>query len=818
MKKIFILPGFILFFLLYAQPGGNSSFAWILKGVVKDSLTKKPIEYCMISIFSMRDSSLITGGVTNENGQFSITVPRPGKFRVVLSFLGYATKTVAPVQFLPDNSTVEPVLDLGIVYIFPASYQLKGVTIESEKPQIELQLDKKVVNVGEDITVQGGTALDVLKNVPGVEVDQDGNISLRGSENVLVLIDGRPSTLTGANRRAALEQIQSSNIERVELLTNPSAKYNPEGMTGIINIVLKKRKGSGLNSMLTAGVGTRNKYNASLGLNYSTDKYTVFTNLDGSSRQSIHLGNIERTSYQWVDKYYLFQRSRGSDVMQNYSLRLGGEYYFPKKWTIAATVTSFFNQSTGKDKTLSFYQNPSGDTTQEFTNIENNARNGFNVEMTVNVTKKFSRPQEELTADFSLSTNRFNDTSFYRMFFFEDNVIESYLTDWQLYHRSTRHQVANSKINWSYLLRDSVLLETGFEGSLRFLNFGNENYLFDFSQGNWIENDTMFYTFLFEEQIGAIYSVIKKQWKKWSASGGLRFERAQTNAHLADSADHINSYFSIYPSGGVSYMINKDNQLQFTYSRRVNRPSFFSLNPFRDYSGYPNIRMGNPYLKPEYIHSAELTYAWYGKKYSFMPALFYKHITDVMSRYRQSINDTVFIMTWQNYQSAISTGIDVTFWGKPVKWWNFNISGQYYWTHINGQNIETSITGNAQGWSLKTNHTFKLPYKLDLQLTGMYNGPRFTGQATRQPFWAVNAAVRKSLLKDKMVISLNVMDVFMSQEFRIIFDQPTYYAVNKHKHESPVAMLNFTWKLKGDYKQRERKRKDIDMQNNDMDF
>ncbi|MCX7697106.1 MAG: TonB-dependent receptor family protein [Bacteroidales bacterium] len=819
MKKLIILFPFFWNGLILAQRDDHTSFSWTLKGVVLDSLSKKPIEYCMVSVFLLKDSSLVTGGITNENGQFNITVPRPGKFRITFSFLGYTPKTVSPVQISPQTSLPNASIDMGTIYLMSSTYRLKEVTIEDDRPQIELELDKKVIHVKEDITSQGGTALDLLRNVPGIEVDQDGNISLRGSENVLVLIDGRPSTLTGSNRRAALEQIQGSNIERIEILTNPSTKYNPEGMTGIINLILKKKKGSGFNSILTMGIGSKNKYNGNFALNYSTDKYSVFLNLDGSNRQSFQMGKRERFSYYLLDQYYLFQKSNGSDLMQNYSVKFGGDWYFLPGWTLSASVTTFFNEGIGKDKTNSFYEDPSGDTTLSFITMNNYTRGGHNTDLAINMMKRFKQPQEELTIDFSWSNSKFIDTSFNRFLFFKGDSIESQLTNWQLYQRATKHQIGNGKINWSYPLSDSMLMEAGFEGSLRLMNFRNENLWYDFNQLQWKQNDTLLYTYIFKEQIAALYGVLKKQWKRWSASGGIRLEHAQTNVHLIDSADNINVYKSIFLSGAISHMIRPNHQIQLTYSRRINRPSFFNLNPFKDYSNYPNIRAGNPYLKPEYIHSVEFSYALYGKKFNFIPSVFYKYVTDVITRYRQSINDSVFIMTWQNYQSAVSTGIDATFSGKPQKWWNFTISGQYYWTRINGQNIETSITGDARGWSLKTNQTFKLPHMTELQFTGMFNGPRFTGQGTRQPSWAVNAGFRKSFLKDKIIVSLNAMDIFMTQKFEIIFDQPTYFFINQHKHESPIVMLNLTWKLKGDYKPRDRKKRDRENQNyEDMDF
>jgi len=819
MRPFFFTITFLFFIVSFSQPQDQVSMTWTLKGKILDSLSKQPLEYCTVIVYSLRDSTLITGGITDAEGNFSITIPRPGRFKVKISFLGYATRTISPVQYLPREQST-PLVDLGLIYLSSNSKKLGEVVVEDTKPVMELQLDKKVVKVSEDITTQGGTALDVLKNVPGVEVDQNGNISLRGSENVLVLIDGRPSTFTGADRRAALEQIQATNIENIEIITNPSAKYNPEGMTGIINLVLKKKKGAGFNSLLTLGGGYPTNARSSLSLSYSTNTYTIFGNIDGNYRKGYHFGENERTSYFLQDEYFLQQAFLDTSYDKKVTAKVGGEYYFSKKWVVGASATFFLNQSNSKENAISYYLNPNREETKRFTNRDLDWRKGHNIEWALNFSKHFDKANEELTGDFSFGHMKGCDSSLNRLTFWESEQVSSkYLPTWRILDNSMKQNIFNEKINWKHVFSDSLFLESGVESSLRTIDYTNLNYLYNFYTSIWDFNDTTSYKGLYDERIAALYSVLNWQWRKLSISGGIRAEYAQTNVRLKDSSDNLNIYRTFYPTGAISYTFNKKNQVQLTYSKRVNRPSFFNLLPFSDYSSFPNIRKGNPYLKPEYVHSFELSYAYYAPWGTFVPSVFYKQVYDVISRYRQSIHDTVFIMTWMNYNTATSTGIEATFSGRFLKWWGFNLNGQYYWYHVNGENVETSITGDARGWSFKMNNSLRLPHNFDVQLTANYLGPRFMGQGTRQPFSMVNVGIRKSWLQNKVSFLINVMDVLKTHQFKLIFDQPTYKMIAKHWLKSPMIMGTLTWKLSGDYKPVEKRKRENDMQNNmDMDF
>jgi outer membrane receptor protein involved in Fe transport len=625
--------------ILFSQPGSGNGMPDVnfqITGIVLDSISGKPVEYATVALVSMRDSSIAGGGITDSKGYFSFNSKVPGKFILKVNFMGYAIKNQGPVLMKPGAG---PVFDQGTIRISPSATSLSGVEIVADRPMIELSIDKKVVNVAQNLTATGGTALDVLKDVPSVEVDQDGNVSMRGSENVTILIDGRPSTLTGADRRAALEQIDASSIESVELITNPSAKYSPDGMTGIINIILKKKKGTGLNSLLSLNAGTGNKYNGTFSLSYSTDKWTLFGSLDYSDRQRKGEGYSNRTTYSLSDSYFLRQDFDEKSRDISYSSKIGGEYYFSPKLILSGSASYRNSKDNGTEDAVSYTQNPTGEYTSIYKNINIEDEAGYNYDAMLNLKKRFSKPKNEITFDFSYSYGNNNDSSFTRLSFLEDDfsTISSETPLWTKTASPGINKIYTGKIDYVYPFNDSTKLEAGFDGSLRTIDADSRYFDYSFGDSQWNFNDTTSNHFLFDELINAIYLNYSTKIKKWGFSLGSRFEAASTNAREADSTDNIKTYNSWYPTGAVSYKLAKLQEIQITYSRRINRPSFRSLNPFVDYSAYPNIRTGNPYLNPEYINSFELSYAYYSKKGTFMPSVFYKKVNDVMSRYRQNI-------------------------------------------------------------------------------------------------------------------------------------------------------------------------------------
>ncbi len=803
-RTIFSIQILFLPLFLIAQPGNIGDANFQISGIVIDSVSGKPVEYATIALISLRDSSIAGGGITDAGGKFLFSAKSYGRFMLRVNFMGYANKNIGPIMLKPGSG---PLLDQGKILISPSSVALSGVEIVAEKPLIELSIDKKVVNVAQNINTNGGTALDVLKEVPSVEVDHEGNVSLRGSENVTILIDGRPSTLTGANRRAAMEQIPASSIESVELITNPSAKYSPEGMTGIINIILKKKKGSGLNTLLSLNAGTRNKYSTSFSVSYSTDKWTLFGNYSYQNRQRHGTGVSNRTTYNLINSYLLHQDFDEKSKNESHNLKVGGEYYFSPKLILSASASASVFSNFEDGNVMNYTKNPSDIYTMIYRSHSLEQVSMQNYDFSINLKKRFSKPKHEISIDFLKSNGDRTDSSFNRINYLEEDfeTLSTETPEWTRTLAPNISGINNLKIDYVYPFNDSTKLEAGFDGSMRAIDADSRYYNYSFANQMYIFNDTTSNHFLYNEDIGALYVNYSTKIKKFGVSVGSRIESASTNAREADSSDNKNTYYSWFPTGAISYKLSKVQEIQLTYSRRINRPSFRDLNPFIDYSAYPNLRGGNPYLKPEYVNALELSYAWYSKAGTIMPTVFYRKIHDVISRYRMNINDSVYLMTMENYASATSYGFEMIYTYKPLKWWTTTISGSWYRHSIDGSNIETSITTEGYGWQARNSNMFRLPKSWEASLSFFYNSPKATGQGIRGAMFMSDCAIKKGFLKDKIAISLNVRDLFETGRFKMHFIDEKYEMTMNRRWEGRVIMLGFTWKMTGDYKSKEKR-------------
>lgn len=776
-----------------------------VSGIVKDSVSNKPIEYATIALIRMKDSTIADGTITDAKGMFNMKVKTAGRFKIRISFMGYETKTTAPVMLKPGNS---PIINMGEIKLNPSVNMLGGFEVKAEKQLVELQIDKKVINVDQNLTATGGTALDVLKDAPSVEVDQDGNVSLRGSENVTVLIDGRPSSMTGANRKAALEQIQASSIETVEIITNPSAKYNPDGMSGIINIVLKKKKGSGFNSLLSLNAGTKNKYSASYSASYSTDKLSVFASYDYGNRSRKGTGESARETFSLIDKYRLRQNSSEENRNESHAIKAGFDYRFTDRNIIALSVNGMLFRDKENSNSWAMYEDTASKPTSSFRSLGIEKGGMQNIEATFNYKHKFKKPLHEITTDIIYSMGTGEDSSYNKINYFESDMTTPSSEDpyWTLTKGPTGNNILTTKVDYSLPINDSTKFEAGAQNVYRTIDMNTKYFLYDFPTSEYLFDPLSSNHFLYDENITAIYGTYTSKIKKIGFSAGLRAEMANTNARVADSSDNKKTYYSIFPTAAISYKFNKSQEIQLTYSKRINRPSFHDLNPYIDYENYPNLRSGNPYLDPEYIHSFEISYAWYGKKGSFIPSVYYKRVNDVISRYRQQLSDTVFLMTVENYNSAESFGLEMIFTRSLTKYWKTNLNGSIYRSIIDGSNVETSITGESYGWNARMNNSFTLPKGFDLQWSFNYNGPRFTGQGTRLAFFASEIGIKKTFFDKKLTVSGRVSDLFNSMRFGMEFEDETYKQTMKRVPEGRIFWIGITWKVTGDYKPKERKR------------
>ena len=785
--------------------GGAGNFSGgmgSISGVVVDNQTLQAVEYANLVVFRTKDSVMVGGAISNQKGNFLIEKVPFGNYYMVVSFIGYSSLKIPNIIVNPKDVDKK----MGQIKFSPSSSTLGEVTVTAEKRMMEYTLDKKVVNVDKNLVSAGGSAVDVMQNIPAVTVDIDGNVSLRGSTNVNILIDGRPSSLSGMSRQAILEQIPASSIEAIEIITNPSAKYNPEGMSGIINIRLKKKTAQGLNGMVSTSAGTNNRYNNSINLNYSTEKFNVFASWDGRWNQGKGYGDTYRIETLKDTSSYTTQHSDMKRIMDNNTVKAGFDWYINPKNTLTLMGQYNTGGSERNQDLFSFTKDynfiKENDYKQHNKEIENDNSNMF----ALNYKKTFTQRGQELTADFSYSTSKSSENTDMTLNNYILNFVDTSSVSLQKQYDDGNNWVANASINYIHPLGEKMKFETGYQGIFR--NVDNDFHLEKSDTNNNYVNDINSSNhFKYKENINAIYGTLSKEWESISMQLGLRLEQANTTADQVTQVQSFkNNYFSIYPSIHISKKLAHKNEIQFSYSRRVNRPNMNDLNPFKDYSNPDMIHYGNPKLKPEYINSFELGHSKYWNKTSFYTSIYYRQINDVIKRIAFLDTNGISNMTNQNLAKGTSYGVDFILEQEILKWWRINANFSYFRTMIEGNSIDGNISTDNYSWTSKLNSTMNFGKTLSIQISGNYRAPIITPQGKMHETYSADIAIKKDLFKEKFSISFRVSDIFNTQKWNHDTYGTGFSASMSNKRQSQAAYLTISYKINGGLKTKARKK------------
>ena len=562
-----------------------------VSGNVADSLSKAPAEFASVALLRLRDSVPVAGSLTDEKGNFEIQEVPPGRFILKISSIGYADYSGPVLTITPE----EQLVNLGKIFIHGKAKRLEEVDVTGEKSEFVNSLDRKVYNMDKNIVNTGGTATEVLRNIPSVTVDMDGNISLRGSGNVNVLIDGKPSGITGSTRQAVLQQVPASSIERIEVITNPSAKYDADGMAGIINIVTKKDKLKGINANISAGIGTNEKYNLAAGGNYRTKKFNLFANYSFRHEKRISTGESVRENFYGDSIFYNLSQSHGNQVSDMHVGKGGLEYYLNESVSLGASVTATMRNEERPEYIT--YQTENAQRVQTSSFIRDNMDEGdhSSLDYVIDFRKAFKKNKGELTAAASYSTSGRNS----------NDVINTLTDAYQLLLRQevkneTDQSVGNFQADYTLNFSNAAKVEAGWKSVLRSIDaISNGKNYFPSSE---ISSDDPRFTdhFIYDEQIHAVYVTYSGKFNKFDYQAGVRGEDYLNGGRSKTIAlDFDNEYQNIYPSGFIKYHLAKTQEVQASYSRRVNRPESRTLNPFIDFGDTLTLRKGNPELKPE---------------------------------------------------------------------------------------------------------------------------------------------------------------------------------------------------------------------------
>jgi outer membrane receptor protein involved in Fe transport len=729
-------------------------------GAVVDASNEKPIEFATISVHSAKDSSLLTGTITGSDGKFSIDNVPFGPFYLRASFIGYEKFQSGVYKITPEKMVVS----IPVIQLKTASGVLDAVNIEVERGNVELHIDKKVYNTDKDLDSKGGSAVDVLRNIPSVDIDEEDNVSLRGDGSVQVLIDGRPSSIP---LNILLRQIPASDIEKVELITNPGAKYDPEGMAGIINIILKKSKQKGFNGSANAGYGQGilNNYNGGVSLNWRREKFNYTVNANHNNNPHWNEGRGDRTTYFTDSTYRLMTDSEGKWVRSNNMVKGGIDYFVNEKNTVYASGTYSFGTTTS-DNDNSYKHFGNGELFQNSTAFS--IGNGTNQNFAVN-TGWQSTIGKKLAMDFDVNYDQNQSYTTTNNTEYKYNVNPLFNTDpiRRTIIQDNFNDVLLGRLDFTLPINDSLQVEFGSRVTIE-----NENTDFIGTNFNYVTNqdeiDTLLSNnFKYNQSVYAGYFTFAHRIRKWGYKAGLRAEQTFTTADLVSSNEQpfTNDYFNIFPSVHVSYQFSDVSEVQLSYSKRIKRPSSHEVNPFANYSDPYFIRVGNPFLLPEQIDVIEMNYSQRFKKFwSFNGSLYYRMIDDQIRRYSR-VEDNLFIMSFNNLQDSKVGGTEFSL-NYRKKSFSSMLTGNYWYSIINDSEL---IRANvpSYGWSANwmTNYKFKNDTRLQANL--VYRGGMMMAQGYIMPRYNFNLSVSHSFLNKNLQVTLGVRDIFRTMFFNV---------------------------------------------------
>jgi outer membrane receptor protein involved in Fe transport len=678
-------------------------------------------------------------------------------------------------------------------------------------------MDKKVFNVDKNLTQVGGSAVDILNQVPSVTVDLEGNVNLRGSQDVNVFIDGKPSALMGINPSAALEQIPAASIERIEIITNPSAKYDAEGMAGIINIVLKKNTQAGINGTATGGIGTGEKYNGGASLNYQDKKVNVYTNYNYRNQQREGTGDSYRNTFFPDTSFSLLQESTQQNHNISHALRTGAEVTLDPNNTLGLTAT--FNKSKREEtETIRNREmDENGVQTRLYDRSSTSDQNSRGMDYALNYKRQFQDGKRNFTTDLSYSSSESNS---YRYFsdldYLDDNTPASIPAVLQNTLDRNDTKVFNYQSDYSAPVNaDKDKLETGVKWTHRSIgsDFSSETY--DYNDAAWQSDTLLENNFDYLDDVLAGYAIYSKDLHSVKIKAGLRSEyTAYRIDQLTQVSTYKNNYLKFFPSVFVSKTVANGTDLQLSYSKRINRPSLNALNPIADYSDPQNIRQGNPYLEPEIIHSMELSTVRYRDKLTLNGTLYYRYIVDQIQRYRTVDSNGVATMTQENLDNGSSYGAEASARWQIINSWDLMLSGNIYQSEMNAQNLEENLSRTTLGGSSKLISNVRFPADFNFQVTGEYSSGGASVIGEMKPNLSFDMGLRKDFFSRNLSTNLSVTDIFNARKFSMVLDGSNYHQEFTRKRESRVLTLNVTWKFgrQADSQNKGKRQKEKDQQ------
>lgn len=797
-----------------------------VKGTILEEGTNYPLEYSTVS-FINSEGKTITGGITTIEGKYSIEVP-VGVYTVKYEFISYKSKEV-PNQNLTKNTTL-PTIKLAM-----DAASLDEVVVRAETTEVQVRLDKKIYNIGKDLTTGGATVGDALNNVPSVTVDIDGAIALRGNDNVRILINGKPSAIAGFGSTDALRQLPAEAIERVEVITSPSARYDAEGTAGILNIILKKEKTLGINGSISTSLGVPLNSSATGNINLRTDNFNIFnttgifyrntpgkaffnnqyfprTLFDDNGDPILDNNGIPVTVNPQFDQ--VIENRKYDRMGKGFNTNLGIEYFLTDKSSI--TASGFYRQGDGNDETTNKTANLNNNTVEErIERIENEDEEDSNYQFSLNYENNINDKGHKLTADLQYDRGKETERSFItEQRTFPNTVI---LPAEDIVQKENQSEYL-AQVDYVLPIGENAQFEAGYRGNFQETETDYTLLEETGTTGSFVRNDSLSNIFTYNENVHAFYSQYGNKFGKFSFLLGLRLENTQLKGkvdaeNISENAPiNLNfdkNYTGLFPTVNLTFEIKENENITLGYNRRINRPRSWFINPFPSRSSEANIFQGNPDLDPAYASAFDLGYLKRWKKLTLTTSIYYQNETDAFERVQEETGEVTSngIPVIRTLPINLSTneryGFELGLLYNPTKWLNLNGSFNYFQFKTEGfyNNVDYGAENTSYFGRLSTK--VKLPGNIEWQTNGFYRGPSNNSQTESEGILSVDMAMSKDIIDNNGTLSLNVSDLLNSRKRNSLTTTNTFTSESEFQWRQRQVTVTFTYRF-NQKKQRQR--------------
>ncbi len=791
----FRIPIFILLILwlggvpsTLAQQGRGK-----IRGTVLDQNSGKPLPFATIGVYTLSDS-LVGGGISEEDGSYSVDLPL-GRFYVLVEFMGFEAIKSEPFSLSREN----PTLDLGDLALAASAEDLDEVVVQGEKTIMELSLDKRIFNVGKDLANAGGNASDILMNLPSVAVDPEGNVRLRGSANVRILIDGKPSGLVSFKGSSGLRQLPANMVERVEVITNPSARYEAEGMAGVINIILKKDNKQGFNGSFEVITGYPVNLGFTTNLNYRKNRINWFINYGLAYRKQPGISELYQEVYNEDGSTSLLNQNNSSTVTGlNNNLRGGLDYFFSEKSILTASY--LWRRSDAHRITdiryedyLDGFDNYLGYTLRRQDETEDEP----NKEAIINYKRTFAEKGHELVGSFTYLNYWERSDQLYTQYSFTPTDIP--ISSEDLVQTSLNDEFENQylvQLDYTKPFASKGKIETGLRTSFREMKndflVQEQNETGDFETIDGLDN-----IFLYNENILAAYGIVGNESGKWSYQGGLRAEYTDIETILVETNEsNPRSYTNLFPSAHLTYNVTDENAFQLSYSRRVRRPVYNDLSPYVTFSDERNFFSGNPDLDPEFTDAFELGHIKYLEKATLFSTVYFRNTIDKIERIRQVGENGFSVTAPYNITGEKSYGVEFSGDYRPTSWWKLDFNANFFHARIDASNVGQAELRKTYSWLFRQTSRFTFGKGWDVQVRANFEARQKTAQGVRKGIFFIDLSASKRILDDRGTLILNITDLLNTRINRFIIEGENFFTEGESQMIRRQTNLTFAYRIK----------------------